>query len=209
MKITDKVCLFWSDEDVFSNFYPAPITLSFSEATRLWGEFTVPTSEHAFMFYKAMYFDDVITAEQIINEPRPYGAKKLGRSVKNFNVEIWDQESLSVMYYVNTLKYQDSVLAQVLIDTGDRLIAEASPYDKIWGIGLSEDDPKALDPTLWRGENHLGNVLMKIRKILTVERRVNNPALSKHFLRETNETSHHLCQRTDQVIYLPRWPYSP
>lgn len=61
---------------------------------------------------------------------------------------------------------QNENLKQQLIDTGSRIIAEASPYDKIWGIGLSEDNPMALDSTKWIGQNLLGEVLMTVRRNL-------------------------------------------
>jgi ribA/ribD-fused uncharacterized protein len=58
---------------------------------------------------------------------------------------------------------QDSYSLQCLLDTGDTIIVEASPYDKIWGIGMRATDPRATDPALWEGKNLLGKVLMRAR----------------------------------------------
>jgi hypothetical protein len=76
----------------------------------------------------------------------PYDAKKIGRKVKNFNDTLWSAISMTVMYDVNLAKFSHTeILRRCLLETGDRIIVEASPYDKIWGIGLAENDPKALD----------------------------------------------------------------
>lgn len=47
-----------------------------------------------------------------------------------------------------------------------QILAEASPYDKVWGIGLSADDPRALVQRKWQGENKLGEALMDVRRQL-------------------------------------------
>ena len=46
-----------------------------------------------------------------------------------------------------------------LLSTGTKLLAEASPFDPVWGIGLRADDPEARDPRLWRGKHLLGKTL--------------------------------------------------
>ena len=46
------------------------------------------------------------------------------------------------------------------------MLVEASPLDAIWGIGLSQDNPKAQQPHLWQGQNLLGFALMKVREQL-------------------------------------------
>ena len=54
-------------------------------------------------------------------------------------------------------------LRRFLLDTGNRILVEASPVDKIWGIGLAQDDPRAQNPLQWQGLNLLGFALMKVR----------------------------------------------
>ncbi len=134
-------------------------------------EFTDPitgvkfyNTEQAFMWYKADFFKDLHTREQIEAEKDPQAVKKLGRAVKNYNEEYWVSTKFGFMAYVNLLKYsQHSDLAELLLETGTKMLVEASPYDKIWGIGLSEDDPRALDMRQWQGANLLGLVLTTIR----------------------------------------------
>lgn len=160
MKITDDFVLFFGEEDPFSNFHPAPLTFSLGTY-----KITVPTSEHAFMYIKAMFFDDIETAKLILTVKTPYEAKKLGRQVKGFEPDMWSAICEKVMYDVNRAKYEQNLhLATQLLITNYRTIVEASPYDKIWGIGLSVDNLDALDKTKWKGENLLGKVLMKLRE---------------------------------------------
>jgi len=53
-----------------------------------------------------------------------------------------------------------------LLTTKNRILVEASPVDKIWGIGLAADDKKIENPRLWKGLNLLGFALMEVRKQL-------------------------------------------
>ncbi|MNI91462.1 hypothetical protein D3C73_1491250 [compost metagenome] len=57
-------------------------------------------------------------------------------------------------------------MARRLLATGDRILVEASPSDKIWGIGLAPDDPNAQIPARWLGQNLLGKALMEVREYL-------------------------------------------
>lgn len=47
--------------------------------------------------------------------------------------------------------------------TGDKILAEASPYDTIWGIGLEASHPDVTCPEKWKGKNLLGKNLMQVR----------------------------------------------
>ena len=53
-----------------------------------------------------------------------------------------------------------------LLDTGDRRLAEASPYDLIWGIGYSVDQVSARQPPLWCGLYLLGTTLQTVRRLI-------------------------------------------
>ena len=57
----------------------------------------------------------------------------------------------------------DQAMKTFLLNTGKRVLVEASPVDSIWGIGLAKDDPKAQHPSTWEGENLLGFALMEVR----------------------------------------------
>jgi ribA/ribD-fused uncharacterized protein len=62
-------------------------------------------------------------------------------------------------------------LREYLLGTGERVLVEASPTERVWGIGLAASDERAADPGAWRGLNLLGFALMRARQILDHGRR--------------------------------------
>lgn len=93
--------------------------------------------------------------------------KNYGREVQNFDQEKWSAECESVVYKAILAKFSsDQHLKKILVETGDDILAEASPLDKIWGIGLAPNDPKVQDINAWDGSNLLGKCLMKARDAL-------------------------------------------
>ena len=116
------------------------------------------------MWLKAIHYNNMDIAEQILKTTDPKKAKSLGRKVKGFNAEDWITHSFSYMLEVNIAKYsQNEEERKFLLSTGDKTLVEASPYDKIWGIGLHYDDDDVLDEHKWQGMNLLGKVLMHTR----------------------------------------------
>jgi ribA/ribD-fused uncharacterized protein len=119
------------------------------------------------MWRKAMLFDDPATARDILAVAHPRQAKALGRRVTGFDDRVWDEHRFDVVVEGNLAKFgQHPELGAVLLNTGDRVLVEASPLDRVWGIGLSRDDPAAPDPARWRGLNLLGFALMRVRAAL-------------------------------------------
>jgi ribA/ribD-fused uncharacterized protein len=156
MKTTDRFVLFW--DGIYSNWHPAPIVMDGIQFAN---------SEQAFMWLKARYFDDEIIAVQIAATPDPAKAKKLGRLIKGYDDVKWCHVRFETMYQVCLKKFsQNPELAKELLATGDRILVEASPADRIWGIGLDQDSPLALEPQFWQGMNLLGEALMKVRESL-------------------------------------------
>jgi ribA/ribD-fused uncharacterized protein len=97
--------------------------------------------------------------------------KKIGRRVKNFNVEVWNERSPEIVLQGNIAKFsQNRRLGKWLQSTGSSVLVEASPEDAIWGIGLHRDDPRAKDPSVWPGKNLLGFAIMTARDQLFGER---------------------------------------
>jgi ribA/ribD-fused uncharacterized protein len=126
-----------------------------------------PTAEHWMMAGKARLFNDEITLEKIINAHTAPEAKKLGREVKGFDAEKWDNEKYALVLKGNLAKFSaDNNLKNFLLRTGNAVIVEASPVDTIWGIGLAADHPDASNPVAWKGENLLGFALMEVRDLL-------------------------------------------
>lgn len=119
--------------------------------------------EQYMMAQKAELFGDKEIQKQIIACDDPAEIKKLGRRVRKFDASVWDQAKYSIVLNGNWKKFsQNPQLRDFLLNTGDQILVEASPYDTIWGIGLSADQAAA-GPQSWRGENLLGFALMEVR----------------------------------------------
>lgn len=128
------------------------------------------TAEHYMMAGKAKLFEDNAILEQIIACETAAEAKKLGRKVHNFESHIWEQHRCAIVTRGNELKFgQHEELKAFLLGTGERVIVEASPEDRIWGIGLAKNNPSASQPTQWKGQNLLGFCLMEVRDLLSSE----------------------------------------
>jgi ribA/ribD-fused uncharacterized protein len=126
------------------------------------------TAEHYMMWRKAMLFGDPTSAARVLEAPHPHAAKKLGGRVADFDEEVWKEHRFAIVVAGNLAKFgAHEDLRAFLLGTGDRILVEASPLDRIWGIGLSRDDPDATDPTRWRGLNLLGEALMRVRAELS------------------------------------------
>lgn len=123
--------------------------------------------EQYMMAKKAVLFHDSATCEQIMQATNPEQQKDLGRTVCGYNQDLWDQHKYGIVWYANYLKFtQHKDLRQRLLATGDKILAEASPVDLVWGIGFRDSAPEALQPDQWRGQNLLGKILMSIRTAL-------------------------------------------
>ena len=102
-----------------------------------------------------------------MEEPRANVQRKFGRQVKYFKNDIWLKHRYDIVFRGNLEKFsQSSELKLFLLGTGNKYLAESSPTDLIWGIGLSDQDPERFDMKKWRGTNLLGEVLMKVRENL-------------------------------------------
>lgn len=161
MKVTDKYAFFW--EGVFSNFYPCTIKYTFGD-----DELNFTTSEQFFMWLKAKSFGDEKIAEAILKAETPKEAKKLGRKVKYFNDEVWEEKRELAMEVVLRYKFseQNPHLLKELLDSkyDNKTFVEASPFDTIWGIGMDEDNPNVEYESKWKGLNLLGKCINKIRE---------------------------------------------
>ncbi|MFJ5216004.1 NADAR family protein [Streptomyces sp. NPDC088354] len=123
-----------------------------------------PTAEHWMMAGKARLFGDEETLASILAAPHPHAAKRLGRQVRGFDGRVWERRRSELVVEGNVAKFgQDPALRGYLLGTGRRVLVEASPVDRIWGIGLAADDERAADPAQWRGPNLLGFALMETR----------------------------------------------
>lgn len=138
-----------------SQWFPAPFEIA---------SVCYPTAEHYMMAEKARLFHDRAHLEQILASSNPGQAKALGRKVAGFDSAVWEKHAWGAVVAGNMAKFtQNPLLGEYLVQTGDRVLVESSPQDRIWGIGLPQDDPRAADPAQWEGENLLGFALMEVR----------------------------------------------
>jgi ribA/ribD-fused uncharacterized protein len=126
-----------------------------------------PTAEHFMMASKARLFGDREALDAILSAPSPAKAKALGRTVRHFDGARWEACRFDVVAAGSLAKFSQSAeLAAYLRATGHEVLVEASPRDRIWGVGLGRDNPLLRDPARWRGENLLGFALMHARDVL-------------------------------------------
>ncbi len=128
------------------------------------------TAEQYMMAQKALLFGDEDIFGRIMKAGGPDTFKKLGQQVRGFDEEKWKASRSDIVIRGNMAKFsQNAELKAFLLGTGDKVLVEASPYDKIWGIGIGADDKRAENPNLWRGLNLLGFCLMEVRDKLKEE----------------------------------------
>ncbi|MET9866403.1 NADAR family protein [Streptomyces sp. NPDC006386] len=141
-----------------SQWWPSPFTVDGVEYA---------TAEHWMMAGKARLFEDAATERAVLAAGTPAAAKKAGRLVRGFDEAIWARERFRIVVEGSLHKFSAHPdLREFLLNTGDRVLVEASPVDRVWGIGLAAGDEAAMDPERWRGPNLLGFALMEARERL-------------------------------------------
>ena len=126
------------------------------------------------MYHKVLMFRKYDLADQIMQTNDPAKCKKIaGRRFPEFNSELWEKTCYRIVRCGVRAKFvQNPEILQILLGTGNTLLAECSPYDKKWGIGIGITNPKRLNVAVWPGNNLLGRILMEIREELRQEIRL-------------------------------------
>jgi ribA/ribD-fused uncharacterized protein len=157
---------FWKNRSPFTQWYPSkfrgivPVKENFSI-------FTFTRCEQYMMYRKAAIFGDWEIADLIMETDHPSLHLELGRKVKQFDLNKWNAVAKDIVYDGNLLKFsQNESLKATLFETSGTTLVEASPNDTVWGIGLSQDDPRALSRSTWLGTNWLGEALTEVRNNL-------------------------------------------
>ncbi|MDK9790177.1 NADAR family protein [Vibrio sp. D431a] len=195
MRVTDKFVFFWTKRDVFSQWYPAKFEVKgilFPNAEAL-----MMFSKSILFQYDNVSAQDAIriineerkaaglqpqvgfarkpsgklpdgSLSAIMETDNPKVAKAQGRKVEGFDKRVWDSKIIGILRVANRAKFmQNPNLFQKLISFSGLTFVEASPYDEIYGVGMSEDHPDIEDPSKWKGENKLGYVLTELAKELS------------------------------------------
>ena len=154
----EKYTFFWRSESPFSQWYPAVFVVDGVQFN---------CAEQYMMYRKALLFDDEEIARKILDASSPRTQKALGRKVRHFSESVWEEHSHEIVFTGNHAKFsQNPPLKAILLATAGTTLVEASPTDRIWGVGLAEDDPRIYDRKQWRGQNRLGEILTRLREDL-------------------------------------------
>jgi len=169
-----KYVYFWKPEQEHgwaSQWHPEP----FKGASNLPGrgepaEVIFNTAEHWMMYHKAALFEDFEIAKEVLRATNPSAVKVLGRRVRGFDDRKWDEHRCEIVLAGSLAKFRSSALCrEKLLGTGDKILVEASPFDRVWGIGFTRDNAYP-NRDKW-GLNLLGNALMEARNIIRNENR--------------------------------------
>jgi ribA/ribD-fused uncharacterized protein len=148
--IKSKVC-----KSCFSQWFESPFSVN---------EVLYKTAEHYMMAQKALLFGDHKSFEKIIAVSHPGEVKKIGREISGFSESAWEANRFEIVVTGNLAKFsQNHSLGEFLISSGERVLVEASPVDRIWGVGLAVDSVDIETPKNWLGLNLLGFALMHVR----------------------------------------------
>jgi ribA/ribD-fused uncharacterized protein len=138
-----------------SQWWPAPFTED---------GVTYPTAEHWMMAGKARLFDDKQGLAAVLAAASPKDAKGAGRAVRGYSDQAWAAARFDLVVAGNLAKFrQNPALAAFLSATRGKVLVEASPRDRVWGIGMEASHSDATRPSRWRGTNLLGFALMNVR----------------------------------------------
>lgn len=122
-------------------------------------------AEQYMMAQKAILFGDNSALQIIMDTDNPKIQKAAGRTVRNFDQSAWETNAKLFVYRANFAKFtQNKDFLEWLLITDGTTLVEASPWDKIWGIGMDANDPRALDRTTWQGTNWLGEIVTQVRR---------------------------------------------
>lgn len=159
MKTTNKHVFFWNG--IYSQWYPSPVTIDGIDFNCM---------EQFMMYSKAIHFNDEYHAKLIMDTINPKEQKGYGRRVTNFDALEWDAVSFDIVKKGNYAKFtQIQEFKDALLNTGNRTLVEASPYDKIWGIGMMVGDKGINEEKNWRGKNLLGKAITEVRELIKSE----------------------------------------
>ena len=164
-KIIGKYHFFYKDKSPLTNWYQDSYTCEIPNKDGTNRMFTFLCSEGEWMFRKALFFNDWDKANEILEAKKPSEQMRLGREVKNFDEELWQNNKEEIIYKVLINKYTlgSNRVKNYLKNTAGQILVEASPTDIYNGIGMAEEDEGVDDPAKWKGLNTLGRLLTRVR----------------------------------------------
>lgn len=170
-RTNDEVYAFFGKSHPFSNHYKVDFVVTFNpnilipyhSAAPL--TYCVSCAEQAIMIFKALLFGDMDALALLVDptlEPLQY--RNIGRKVKGFNDRAWALNAPDALWCILQCKFdQNRYCADTLLDTLDKVLVEASPYDKFWGAGVNCEQALVQQ---WSGKNQVGRILERVRSTL-------------------------------------------
>jgi ribA/ribD-fused uncharacterized protein len=160
--MSERFTFFFTEASPFSQWYRC----RFEDGGIVFG-----CAEQYMMHGKARLFGDAAIAADILAADHPRTHKALGRKVAGFDGNVWEREREGIVLAGNRAKFtQNPELLATLLATAGTTLVEASPFDRIWGVGLGANSPLIHDRSKWRGKNLLGQVLTRLRDELLAAR---------------------------------------
>ncbi len=163
--MNDNCVFFWheyAENGYLSNWYESPFVID---------GFRYRHVEQYLMAEKAKKFNDSKSYSAILKAKTPKECKDLGRKVSPYDDDVWANVRYDVLKTGVYAKFSQNIeLKQMLLSTGDAILAEASPYDAIFGIKLASKDAAKTLQKDWPGSNLLGKALMEVRSELKSEK---------------------------------------
>lgn len=154
MRYTDTHCFFWKSK--LSQW----ARHSFTDIDGI----RYSCAEQYMMAQKALLFNDSEKYNEVMGTSHPRRMQQLGREVRGYDQKIWDENKERIVYEASKYRLEQcSEFRKLLEKTKGLILVEASPIDRVWGIGLHEDDDLVLDECNWKGQNLLGIVLTRLR----------------------------------------------
>lgn len=147
MRIENNIVYFYGSSEPFSNWYKCDFKME---------NMLFNCSEQALMYFKALHFRDTEIAKKILKIKNPRKQKELGRQISNYDDKEWSAIRQNIMTEILKHKFNSEKLKHLKEKYKGYEFVEASPYDKIWGVGLDEKNDKILDKKNWIGQNLLG-----------------------------------------------------
>ena len=154
------ICFHNANEEngYLSNWYLSVFTLD---------GITFSSMEQYMMYNKARFFGDERIAARVLATSSVSEIKALGRLVSGYDENLWNGVRQIIVYEGLLAKFsQNPKLKEQLKGTENAFLAECAVKDRIWGIGLSMQDPNRMNRAKWQGQNLLGYALMMVRKRL-------------------------------------------
>jgi ribA/ribD-fused uncharacterized protein len=163
--MAESFTFFWKHR--LSQWHRAPFVI---------GGVTFTHAEQYMMYTKALLFGDREAADRILTAETPREQQAIGREVRGFDEAVWVLFREGIVFAGNYARFSQNLdQRELLFSTRGTTLVEASPHDRVWGIGLAADDPRALDRSQWLGLNLLGETLTRVREAMLWEQARTTP----------------------------------